>query len=51
MDMDYARHTHQELIMVQLDLVKAYDYVNWPFVFGLIHTMVLDHICLASYFY
>ena len=23
--MDYAQNTHQELIMVQLDLEKAYD--------------------------
>ena len=28
MVMDYARRTHQELIMVQLDLEKAYDHVN-----------------------
>ena len=28
MAMDYARNTHQELIMVQLDLEKAYDHVN-----------------------
>ena len=32
--MDYARNTHQELIMVQLDLEKAYDHVNWSFVSG-----------------
>ena len=25
---DYPRHTHQEMIMVQLDLKKAYDHVN-----------------------
>ena len=37
--MDYARNTHQELIMVHLDLEKANDHVNWPFVFGLMHTM------------
>ena len=25
--------------MVQLDLEKAYDHVNWSFVYGLMHTM------------
>ena len=40
MAMDYARNTHHEIFMVQLDLKKAYDHVNWPFVFGLMHTMV-----------
>ena len=39
MAMDYARNTHQEMIMVQLDLEKAYDHVNWSFVSGLMHTM------------
>ena len=39
MAMDYARNTHQELIMVQLDLEKAYDHVNWSIVFGLMLTM------------
>ena len=28
---NYARHTHKEMIMVQLDLEKAYDHVNWSF--------------------
>ena len=35
--MDYALHAHQELIMVQLHLEKAYDLVNWFFVSGLMH--------------
>ena len=39
MAMDYARNTHQELIMVQLDLEKDYNHVNWSFVYGLMHTM------------
>ena len=39
MAMDYARNTHQELIMMQLDLEKAYDHVNWSFVSGLMYTM------------
>ena len=39
MAMDYARNTHQELIMVQLDLEKAYHHVNWSFVSRLMHTM------------
>ena len=28
MAIDYARHIHQEMIIVQLDLEKAYDHVN-----------------------
>ena len=39
MALDYARHTHQELFMVQLDVDKAYDHVNWSFVSRLMHTM------------
>ena len=31
MAIDYARNTHQEMIMVQLDLEKTYDHVNWSF--------------------
>ena len=37
MAIDYVRNTDQELIMVQLDLEKAYDHVNWSFVSGLMH--------------
>ena len=33
MVMDYARNTHKNLIMVQLDLEKAYDHVNWSFLY------------------
>ena len=29
MAMDYTRHTHQELIMMKLDVEKAYGNVNW----------------------
>ena len=39
MAMYYARNSHQELIMMQSDLEKAYNYVNWSFVSGLMHTM------------
>ena len=39
MAMYYAQHTHQELIMVQLDLERGYCHVNWSFVYGLMHTM------------
>ena len=39
MAMDYARHTHQELIMVQLDLKRAYYHDNWSIVSKLMHTM------------
>ena len=39
MAMDYARNTHQELIMVQLYLEKAYDNVNWSIVSTLMHTV------------
>ena len=36
---DYARHTNQEVIMVQLDLEKAYDHVNWSFLPHVMHSM------------
>ena len=36
---DYARHTNQEVIMVQLDLEKAYDHVNWSFLSHVMHNM------------
>ena len=39
MAMDYDRNSHQEMIMVQLDLEKAYDHVSWSFVTRLMHTM------------
>ena len=35
MTMDYATHTHDELIMVTLELENVYDCVNWSFVSGL----------------
>ena len=35
---DYAQSPYQELIMVQLDLKKAYNHVNQSFVSGLMHT-------------
>ena len=50
MAMDYARNTHQELIMAQLDLEKAYDHVNWSFVSGLMDTMGFGRR-IASYIY
>ena len=28
---NYARHTHQDMIMVQLDLERTYDHENWSF--------------------
>ena len=36
---DYARHSHQEMVMVQLDLEKAYDHVNWSFLSGVMYNM------------
>ena len=39
MAMDYAKDAHKKLIMVQLNLEKAYGHVDGSFVFGLIHTM------------
>ena len=39
MAMDYVQYTHQELIVVQLDMEKSYDYVNWFFVSRLMHPM------------
>ena len=32
--MHYTKDTYKCLIMVQLDLEKAYDHVNWSFVSG-----------------
>ena len=37
---DYAQHTHQEMIMVQLDLEKVYDHANWSFLLGEMYNMV-----------
>ena len=38
----------QEMVMVQLDLEKAYDHANRSFMIGLMYIMgFLDHICLA----
>ena len=39
MAIDYARHTNQELVMVQLDLEKAYDHVNWSFLSSVMSIM------------
>ena len=47
----YARNTHQELIMVQLDLEKVYDHVNWSFVSGLMHTMGFEPCMSRLIFY
>ena len=37
--MEYAWHIHQELIMVELYLERAYDHSKWSFVSRLMHTM------------
>ena len=39
MAIDYAQHTHQEMVMVQLDLEKAYDHVNWSFLSSVMYSM------------
>ena len=39
MAVDCARHTHQELIMVQLVLKRAYYHDNWSFVSRFMYTM------------
>ena len=36
---DYAQYTHQEMIILQLDLEKAYDPLNWFAVSWLMHTL------------
>ncbi|MCO5604354.1 hypothetical protein L7F22_058519 [Adiantum nelumboides] len=36
---DYVKKTNQEVVMVQLDLEKAFDYVSWSFLAELMHTM------------
>ena len=37
--MDYVKDSQQELVMIQLDLEKAYDNVEWSFVVELMSTM------------
>ncbi|MCO5555946.1 hypothetical protein L7F22_009490 [Adiantum nelumboides] len=39
MGIDYAKKTKQEVVMVQLDLEKAFDHVSWPFLAELMHSM------------
>ena len=39
MTINYARHTHQERVMVQLDLEKVYDHVNWSFLSSVMYNM------------
>ena len=39
MTIDYAQHTHQKLIIVQLEFETTCDYFNWSFVFRLMDTM------------
>ena len=36
---DYAKAKKQEIVMVQLDLEKAFDHVNWSFLSQLMTTM------------
>ena len=31
---DYARHSNQQMVIVQLDFKKAYDHVNCSFLLG-----------------
>ena len=46
MDTAYAQHTHQEMVMVQLDLEKLYDRVNWSFLLGMMCNMGFGpHMC------
>ncbi|MCO5562139.1 hypothetical protein L7F22_015765 [Adiantum nelumboides] len=39
MGIDYAKKTKQEVVMVQLDLEKAFDHVSWSFLAELMHSM------------
>ncbi len=36
---EFAKETNQEMVMLQLDLEKAYDNVDWSFVCQLMHQM------------
>ena len=46
MVMDFAKEDNQELVMVQLDLEKAYGNGNWSFVGDL-----MAHKCIQGGFY
>ena len=39
MAIDFAMETKQEIVMLQLDLEKAYDHVNWSFLCQVMHRM------------
>ena len=39
MAIDYARCAHQKMIMVQKDLKKEYDHVNWSLLSCMIYNM------------
>ncbi|MCO5597147.1 hypothetical protein L7F22_051222 [Adiantum nelumboides] len=39
MGIDYAKKTKQEVVIVQLDLEKAFDHVSWSFLAELMHSM------------
>jgi mannosylglycoprotein endo-beta-mannosidase len=36
---EFAKETNQEMVMLQLDLEKTYDHVDWSFVYQLMHHM------------
>ena len=40
---EFAKETNQEMAMLQLDLEKAYDNVDWSFVCQLMHQMGLGN--------
>ena len=39
MVVDYAKESKQEIVMIQLDIEKAYDHVNWSFLAQLMSEM------------
>ena len=39
MAIDFAMETKQEIVMLQLDLEKAYNHVNWSFLCQVMHRM------------
>ena len=40
---DYAQHTHEEMIVLQLDIEKTYDHANWSFLSTVMSNMGFGH--------
>ena len=39
MAVDYAKESKQEIVIIQLDIEKAYDHVSWSFI-----TQLMSHM-------